>query len=162
QPARRGGGLHTGVRRGPLVGGGPAQPDRAVHPYPVALHGRRDGHQRPVPTPVVHLGPGTRPQGLAPADGVAEGVSGYAAGARLGTGRWGVGTVELELERVAHGGSVVGRVGEKVVFVTGGLPGELVRAEVTSTSKRFDRARVVEVLRPAPGRVVPPCPIADE
>lgn len=73
-----------------------------------------------------------------------------------------MGTVELELERVAHGGSVVGRVGEKVVFVTGGLPGELVRAAVTSTSRRFDRARVVEVLRPAPGRVVPPCPIADE
>lgn len=71
-----------------------------------------------------------------------------------------MGTVEMELERVAHGGSVVGRVGEKVVFVTGGLPGERVRAEITSTSKRFDRARVLEVLVVAPGRVEPPCPIA--
>ncbi|GAB3821570.1 class I SAM-dependent RNA methyltransferase [Tessaracoccus terricola] len=70
--------------------------------------------------------------------------------------------VEIELERVAHGGSVVGRVGEKVVFVTGGLPGERVRAEITSTSKRFERARVVEVLEPAAGRVEPPCPIALE
>lgn len=73
-----------------------------------------------------------------------------------------MGLIEIELERVAHGGSVVGRAGEKVVFVTGGLPGERVLAEVTSTAKRFDRARVVEVLRPAPGRVQPPCPIAEE
>lgn len=70
--------------------------------------------------------------------------------------------VEVELERVAHGGSVVGRTGDKVVFVHGGLPGELVRAEITETSKRFDRGRVVEVLRAAPGRVTPPCPVAGE
>ncbi|MCC2592829.1 class I SAM-dependent RNA methyltransferase [Tessaracoccus sp. OS52] len=70
--------------------------------------------------------------------------------------------LELELERVAHGGFVVARADEKVVFVTGGLPGEFVRAEVVSRAKRFDRARVVEVLRPSPGRVVPPCPIAEE
>lgn len=73
-----------------------------------------------------------------------------------------MGSVEIELERVAHGGSVVGRDGDKVVFVTGGLPGELVRAEITSRGKRFDRARVLEVLRPAQGRVEPPCPIAAE
>lgn len=70
--------------------------------------------------------------------------------------------VEIELERVAHGGSVVGRSGDKIVFVHGGLPGELVRAEITETSKRFDRGRVVEVLRAAPGRVTPPCPVANE
>lgn len=71
-------------------------------------------------------------------------------------------TVELELERVAHGGSVVGRSQEKVVFVTGGLPGERVLAEITSTSKRFDRARVLKILSASPGRVQPPCPIAAE
>lgn len=67
---------------------------------------------------------------------------------------------EVRLERVAHGGTVVGRLDGKVVFVTGGLPGELVRITVTETGKKFDRAKVVEVIEPASGRVIPPCPIA--
>lgn len=66
----------------------------------------------------------------------------------------------MELERPAHGGFVVGRHAGKVVFVTGGLPGERVRAETTESTKRFDRARVIDVLRSVPGRVAPPCPIA--
>ena len=70
-------------------------------------------------------------------------------------------SVEVRLERVAHGGYVVGRADGKVVFVTGGLPGERVLVDITEVGKRFDRARVVEVLDPADGRVVPPCPIAD-
>ncbi len=67
----------------------------------------------------------------------------------------------VELSRVAHGGFVVGRIDDKVVFVSGGLPGERVLVEITERAKRFDRGRVVEVLRPAAGRVEPPCPIAD-
>ncbi|MBK7820312.1 MAG: class I SAM-dependent RNA methyltransferase [Tessaracoccus sp.] len=67
----------------------------------------------------------------------------------------------MTLERVAHGGFVVGRAEGKVLFVTGGLPGERVRVEVTERGSRFDRARVVEVLDAAPGRVDPPCAIAD-
>lgn len=70
-------------------------------------------------------------------------------------------SIPMRLERVAHGGFVVARAEEKVVFVTGGLPGERVVVEITERSKRFDRGRVVEVLDPSPGRVVPPCPIAD-
>ena len=70
-------------------------------------------------------------------------------------------SVEIRLLRVAHGGLVVGRVDDKVVFVTGGLPGELVSVEVTDQTKRFDRGHVVEVLEPSPDRVAPPCPIAD-
>ncbi len=68
----------------------------------------------------------------------------------------------VSLVRVAHGGAVVGRVRNKVVFVTGGLPGELVSVEITQETKKFDRGRVVEVLEPAPGRVQPPCPIAEQ
>lgn len=66
----------------------------------------------------------------------------------------------LRLGSVAHGGFVVARDEEKVVFVTGGLPGELTVVDITERGKRFDRGRVVEVLEPAPGRVEPPCSIA--
>lgn len=68
----------------------------------------------------------------------------------------------VSLLRVAHGGSVVGRLDDKVIFVTGGLPGEVVSVEVTQETKKFSRGRVVEVLEAAPGRVVPPCPVAGE
>lgn len=69
---------------------------------------------------------------------------------------------EMTLEKVAHGGFVVGRADGKVVFVTGGLPGERVVVEITDRGRKFDRGRVVDVLEPADGRVVPPCPIAGE
>ncbi|SHJ60009.1 TRAM domain-containing protein [Tessaracoccus bendigoensis DSM 12906] len=71
-------------------------------------------------------------------------------------------TVELVLGPVAHGGFVVGRHDGKVLFVTGGLPGERVSVEVTERGRRYDRARVVEVLEAVPGRVEPPCAIASE
>lgn len=70
--------------------------------------------------------------------------------------------IELRLDRVAHGGLVVGRNDGKVTFVTGGLPGELVLADVLDEGSRFDRGRVVKVLEAAPGRVAPSCPIAGE
>ncbi len=71
-------------------------------------------------------------------------------------------SVEVRLLRVAHGGVVVGRAEEKVIFVTGGLPGEVVSVEITQETKKFDRGRVVEVIEGVPGRVAPPCPIADQ
>ncbi len=70
--------------------------------------------------------------------------------------------IEVELERVAHGGVVVGRFNGKVMFITGGLPGERVVVEITEKGNRFDRGRVVRVLDASPGRVEPPCPVAGE
>lgn len=70
--------------------------------------------------------------------------------------------IEVELERVAHGGVVVGRFDGKVIFVTGGLPGERVLVEITEKGNRFDRGRVIRVLKASPGRVEPPCPIAEQ
>jgi tRNA/tmRNA/rRNA uracil-C5-methylase (TrmA/RlmC/RlmD family) len=72
---------------------------------------------------------------------------------------------ELDVERVAHGGHCVGRVLEadgrkRVVFVRHALPGERVRAVVTDVEKSFLRADAIEILRPSPDRVEPPCPLA--
>lgn len=67
--------------------------------------------------------------------------------------------VEVTPTHMAAGGDAIARDDSgRVVFVTGALPGERVRARVTSAKKDFARAVVVEVLDPSPDRVAPPCP----
>ncbi|RPF21023.1 class I SAM-dependent RNA methyltransferase [Myceligenerans xiligouense] len=73
----------------------------------------------------------------------------------------GVGEIlELEIGPVAHGGHCVARHEGRVVFVRHTLPGERVRARVTSTGSRFWRADAVEILSPSPDRVTPAWPAA--
>ncbi|NKQ55959.1 class I SAM-dependent RNA methyltransferase [Amycolatopsis sp. K13G38] len=70
-------------------------------------------------------------------------------------------TFEAEVGPVAHGGHCVSRVEGRVVFVRHALPGELVLVEVTEDKGgSFCRADAVRVLRAAPERVEPPCPLA--
>ncbi|MDM7554964.1 23S rRNA (uracil(1939)-C(5))-methyltransferase RlmD [Xanthomonas fragariae] len=62
---------------------------------------------------------------------------------------------------LSHDGRGVARrdgEGGKVTFISGALPGELVRAEPTAHSRHFDEARTVEVLEASPQRVTPRCP----
>jgi 23S rRNA (uracil1939-C5)-methyltransferase len=65
--------------------------------------------------------------------------------------------LEVEIDSLAFGGRGVARVGGYVVFVAGGLPGDLVRAEVTKPKSRFAEARAVELLRPGAERVADRC-----
>lgn len=59
-----------------------------------------------------------------------------------------VGTdVELDVTNIAHGGIAVARLDGRVVFVSDAIPGERVRARITSDAKKsFWRADTVEVL----------------
>ncbi|MGR0220168.1 class I SAM-dependent RNA methyltransferase [Agromyces sp. ZXT2-6] len=61
--------------------------------------------------------------------------------------------LELEVERIAHGGIAVAHHDGRVVFVADAIPGELVRAHVVDAGReRFWRAETVEVLRASPDR----------
>jgi 23S rRNA (uracil1939-C5)-methyltransferase len=66
--------------------------------------------------------------------------------------------LEIELTDLAYGGDAVGRHQGRAVFVTGGLPGELVRARFTRERSNYARASLVEVLRPSVDRVEPRFP----
>lgn len=69
--------------------------------------------------------------------------------------------LEVEVGAVAHGGHCVARADGRVVFVRHALPGEHVRVEVTEDNGgSFCRGDAVEVLKPSPDRVTPPCPLA--
>ena len=58
----------------------------------------------------------------------------------------------LEVTRVAVGGDGLARDDDgRVVFVTGGLPGELVRTEIVEERRDYLRARATEIVEPAGG-----------
>ena len=55
--------------------------------------------------------------------------------------------ITIRIEDITDRGIGVGRTEEGMtVFVSGGLPGDLVRAEITKQKKRYANARAVEIL----------------
>lgn len=66
--------------------------------------------------------------------------------------------VEVEVDAIGFEGVAIGRVDGVVHFVDGALPGELVRARVKRSKKRFVEAETTEVLRASDHRREPPCP----
>jgi 23S rRNA (uracil1939-C5)-methyltransferase len=65
--------------------------------------------------------------------------------------------VELAITRLSHEGRGLARLDGKLIFVEGALPGETVRAIYSATHKKYDEARMQEVLSASPDRVAPPC-----
>lgn len=65
--------------------------------------------------------------------------------------------VQVEIAAIAHGGHCVARHEGQVIFVRYAIPGETVVVEITGKSKNFSRANCIEVIKPSPFRVKPPC-----
>ena len=65
--------------------------------------------------------------------------------------------IRLELESLGRLGEAMSRLDDKPVFVFGGLPGEVVMAEVIRERRNYIAAQVVEVIEASPNRVSPPC-----
>src|ERR687897_1781227 len=63
----------------------------------------------------------------------------------------------LEVDSLAYGGKGIARRDGYVVFVSGGLPGDRVRAEVTRAKRGYAEASAVELVRPSPDRIPPRC-----
>jgi tRNA/tmRNA/rRNA uracil-C5-methylase (TrmA/RlmC/RlmD family) len=65
--------------------------------------------------------------------------------------------LNVDIEKVAHGGHFIARAAGRVFFVRHAIPGENVEIEITSVGSSFLRADVVKVLAVSPDRVQPPC-----
>ncbi|MFN2612617.1 MAG: class I SAM-dependent RNA methyltransferase, partial [Solirubrobacterales bacterium] len=65
--------------------------------------------------------------------------------------------LELEIDSLAYGGRGVARSDGYVVFVSGALPGDRVRAEITKPKRSYAEARTVELLTPSVERVADRC-----
>jgi 23S rRNA (uracil1939-C5)-methyltransferase len=71
--------------------------------------------------------------------------------------------LELRVDDVAVGGDGIARADDgRVVFVRGGVPGDVVDAAVTEDKPRMLRADAVAVRTPSADRTIPPCPHAIE
>ncbi|MBV8728878.1 MAG: class I SAM-dependent RNA methyltransferase, partial [Acidobacteriia bacterium] len=64
----------------------------------------------------------------------------------------------VTVEKLVYGGDGLARVDGRVVLAPFVLPGERVLVEPEQEKRGLVRARPVEVLEPAPERVIPPCP----
>ncbi len=65
--------------------------------------------------------------------------------------------LEVPIQTLAFGGKGLARLDDFVVFVTGAVPGDVVRVSVTKAKKRYAEARVLELIKPSPDRLEPRC-----
>ena len=65
--------------------------------------------------------------------------------------------IELDIDRIANGGDGIGSVDGKTVFVPGAVPGDRATIEIVEQRKRFDRGRLVDLIRPSADRTAPLC-----
>src|SRR4051794_32327668 len=63
--------------------------------------------------------------------------------------------LDLRVDALAFGGNGVARLNGYVVFVSGAVPGDRVRAVVTKRKRDYAEARTVEVLEPSGDRIAP-------
>jgi 23S rRNA (uracil1939-C5)-methyltransferase len=66
--------------------------------------------------------------------------------------------VQVFIESVAFKGYGVSRIDGKVVFVPYTVTGDEAWIEITEEKKTYSTARLIQVLKPSPGRVPPSCP----
>ena len=65
---------------------------------------------------------------------------------------------EVRIEKLVYGGEGIGRLPSgQTVFVSGVLPGELVRAVIVRKRKGIFQAVAEAIIEPSPDRVAPPC-----
>ncbi len=63
--------------------------------------------------------------------------------------------LELTIDALAFGGAGVARLDGYVVFVSGAVPGDRVRAVVSKRKRAYADARATEILEPGPDRIAP-------
>ncbi len=66
----------------------------------------------------------------------------------------------IQITKLSHEGRGLVRWGERMLFVDGALPGELVQVKITQKSSKVAEGIAVAIHRPSPDRQTPSCPHA--
>jgi 23S rRNA (uracil1939-C5)-methyltransferase len=65
---------------------------------------------------------------------------------------------EITLEKLTYGGEAMGRLPDgRAVFVSFGLPNEVVKIRLTQEKQNFARGEIIEVIKSSPERIEPKC-----
>jgi 23S rRNA (uracil1939-C5)-methyltransferase len=67
--------------------------------------------------------------------------------------------VELHIDSLAFGGNGIGRLDGKAIFVPLTAPGDEIRCRIVRDKGRWAEAELLEIVQPAPERIIPPCPV---
>lgn len=65
--------------------------------------------------------------------------------------------IELRVEKMAFGGEGISRINGLVVFIKGGVPGDILKARIIKVKKDFLVARAYEIISPSSHRCEPVC-----
>ncbi|MDF2530338.1 MAG: rRNA methyltransferase, partial [Gammaproteobacteria bacterium] len=63
------------------------------------------------------------------------------------------------ISKLSHEGRGIAYINGKATFISNALPGEEVKFLYTRRKSQFDEGRLLEVLKPSPDRVEPPCAV---
>lgn len=69
--------------------------------------------------------------------------------------------VQVNITSISHEGRGIASIEGKTAFVSGALPGEVVKAKYVFSRSKFDELVADEILEASPHRVSPPCPYGD-
>lgn len=67
--------------------------------------------------------------------------------------------ITLKIKRLGINGEGIGYFKKTIVFVPGALPKEDIAVEITKVAPRFAEGQLRKVIKAAPERVIPPCPV---
>ncbi|MTD41447.1 23S rRNA (uracil(1939)-C(5))-methyltransferase RlmD [Erwinia sp. CPCC 100877] len=67
--------------------------------------------------------------------------------------------ISLKIKRLGINGEGIGYYKKTIVFIPGALPKEEVSIEITKVSPRFLEGQLLNIIKPAAERVIPPCPV---
>ena len=67
-------------------------------------------------------------------------------------------TIDVLIDSLAYTGKRVARSAEKILFLDRGVPGDVVRARITSERRGYLEGTIMDILEPSRDRIDPPCP----
>ncbi|MFN3926168.1 MAG: 23S rRNA (uracil(1939)-C(5))-methyltransferase RlmD [Pseudanabaenaceae cyanobacterium] len=70
--------------------------------------------------------------------------------------------MQIEITDINDAGEGIGRQENKVVFVAGAVPEDIVTVKILQQKSNFIQAELVEIIQPSPHRIKPHCIVADK
>ena len=68
----------------------------------------------------------------------------------------------IEITDFDHNGKGIGRLNDKIVFVKGAIPGEIVDIKILKEKKKFIEASINKFIKKSPNRIESPCKYYDK